>query len=125
MAKFYSGPWTRVTIAQAGTDSGDFELPTGAKTLQIHIPILEAGTTVALQANVPKEQENVTDAWTGVTVFDLTDGTFEALDGMGSTSATIVVIPVSATGPGPLRFVASGAQTTAARVIHVAYGMDG
>lgn len=125
MPKVYSGPWSQVTIAIGGTTSGDFDLPTGAKTLQIHIPALETATTVALQANRPKDQENESDVWTTITVFDLTDGTFEALDGMGSTAAALVVIPVSASGPGPLRFLASGAQTSAARVIYISYGMDG
>lgn len=121
----YSGPWVALTIALAGTDTGTFMLPTGTKTLQIHIPALETATTIAIHASRPVVNENETAVFAVVSVFDLTDGTFEALDGMGTTSATIVVIPASATGPGPLKFVASGAQSTAARDIRVSYGMDG
>lgn len=116
--------WTSVTIPQGGTTSGDFTVPEGIATLQLHIPIVEAATTVALQANRPKEQENDADVWATITVFDLTDGTFEALDGMGGAAATIVTIPVSATGPSPLRFLASGAQASAAREIRIAFGED-
>lgn len=125
MPKVYSGPWATVTIPSGGTLSDDFEVPTGAKTLQIHIPALDATTTVALQANRPMLQENETAVWTTITVFDLTDGSFEAIDGMGTTATALVVIPVSATGPGPLRFIASGAQAGGAREIRVAIGMDG
>jgi len=124
MAK-YTPYYAKVTIAQGGTTSEDFEFDIGTKTLALHIHILEAATTVALQANRPKEQENEADVWTTITVFDLTDGTFEALDGMGGAAAALVVIPVSATGPGPLRFLASGAQASAARDIRVGFGRDG
>jgi hypothetical protein len=115
--------WLATTIPIGGTISApDFVAPENAVTMAIHIPVLEAATTVALQSNRPKEQQNEADVWTTITVFDLTDGTFEALDGMGGTSAALVTVPLSATGPGPFRFLASGAQSSAAREIRVAFG---
>lgn len=122
MAQFYGGPFSVATIAVDGTTSNSFDFEFGAKTLQLHIPIVSAGTTLALQATAPKTQENAADAWVTISVFDLSDGTLETLDGMGGVAAQVVIIPASATGPGPLRFLASGAQADGAISIKIAYG---
>lgn len=115
----------KLPTATNGTNSNPFVMPKGAKSLQIHVPALVgAAATLLIQALQPKLQDNETDVWTGVTVFDLTDGTFEALDAL--PESTVVTIPATALGGGVFRFVASEAQTGAAEAIEVriVWGMD-
>ena len=100
-----------------------FSVPGGTKVLQIHVPAMTGTGTVLLQALAPTETVEATEVWRTVTVFDLTDGTFEALDGLPEN--TCVTIPVSATGGGNLRFVASEDQSAAVVFIEVFCSRDG
>lgn len=118
----------RVTMPDAtdGTNSREFAVPEGAKVMVIHVPALVGtATTVKLQTKAHQLTDDETAVWGDITVFNLSDGTFTALDGM--LESTVVTVPVSATGPGPLRLVASAAQTGAVDVITIGiiYGRDG
>ncbi len=121
--------WNGVTARLAMPASGEtvntqwFQVAHGAKVLQIHIPAMVGTGTVLLQALAPTETVEATQVWRTVTCMDLTDGTFEALDGMPEN--TIVTVPVSATGGGNLRFVASEDQTSVPSVIVVFQSFDG
>jgi hypothetical protein len=107
-----------------GTVNGEpFTVVRGAKVLQIHIPAMTGTGTVLLQALAPTEIVEATEVWSDITVFDLTDGTFEKLDGL--PESTCVTIPVSATGGGTLRFVGSEDQSGAAFLITVFQSFDG
>ena len=118
----------RVLLPDAtdGTDSREFVVPEGSKVMVVHVPALVGvASTLKLQAQERKLTDAETAVWGDITVFNLTDGTFTALDGL--PESTVVTIPVSAIGPGPLRFVASAAQTGAidAITIPVLFGRDG
>lgn len=122
-----TGLWTNVLLPDAtdGVNSREFAVPEGTKTLVIYVPALVGAlSTLKIQTQSPKRTDAETATWTDITVFDLTDGTFEALDGL--PESTVVVIPASATGPGPLRFVANVAQTGAvdAITVPVLFGKD-
>ncbi len=101
-----------------GTDSDPFAVPAGAKAGTFFVPALVGtGATLKLQGLKPALQDNETEAWSDLTVFDVSDGSFEALDGL--VESTTVVIPTSILGGGVLRFVASEAQTGAADALEV------
>ncbi len=100
-----------------------FVVPHGAKSMQIHIPAMVGTGTVLLQALAPTETVEATEVWSTITVMDLTDGTFEALDAM--PESTCVVVPISAVGGGVLRFVASEDQSSAVFNIIVFFSFDG
>jgi len=101
-----------------------FSVAAGTKVLAIHVPAL-VGTaaTVKIQSLKPTETVEATQVWTDVSVFDLTDGTMELLDGL--VESTTVTVPVSATGGGVLRFVASEDQSSVPSVIEVFQSRDG
>ena len=109
------GTWARPLVPASGetVNSEPFTVPGRAKSIAVHVPALTGtGATVKIQALVPAEDiENTSETWQDVTVFDLTDGTFEALDGL--VESTCVVIPTSALGNTVLRFVASESQAAA------------
>ena len=118
----------RVTLPTAtnGTTSNPWVVPEGAKVVSIFVPALVGtGATVLLQSQIPPLTDDESASWVAVSVFNLTDGTFTALDGM--VESTCVTLPVTAIGPGPHRFVASEAQTGAAHAITVTmiFGRDG
>ncbi len=121
----WNGVVARVLVPVTGgtVNSEIFSVARGAKSLQIHIPAMVGTGTVLLQALAPTETVEATEVWSTVTVMDLTDGTFEALDAM--PESTCVVIPVSAVGGGTLRFVASEDQSSAAFRITVFMSFDG
>lgn len=100
-----------------------FSVPDGTKVLQVFVPAMTGTGTVKLQALAPTENVEATQVWRDVTVFDLTDGSFEAIDGL--PESTCVTIPVSATGGGNLRFVASEDQSGAVVTIEVFCSRDG
>jgi hypothetical protein len=126
-AKFaWNGVAAHVKMPGSGetVNSEYFPVARGAKVLTVHVPALTGtGATVKLQSLAPTETVEATQVWTDVVVFDLTDGTMEALDGL--VESTTVTIPVSATGGGMLRFVASESQAAATVVIEVFQSFDG
>lgn len=123
-------PWNGIPVRPRMPASGEtvngqfFTVPGGSKMMTIHIPAL-VGTsaTLKLQSLAPTETVEATQVWQDVVVFDLTDGTFEALDGM--VESTTVTIPVSASGGGNLRFVASEDQSSVPVVVPVFFTRDG
>lgn len=111
--------------ATNGTNSRPFSIPKGAKMMTIFVPdLVGVGTTLLVQALQPQDQEGQSETWVAVGCFDLTDGTIEALDAIPESAAT--TLPITATGGGILRFVASAAQTGAADAltIYITYAMD-
>ena len=113
----------RMPVEGGTVNTQSFSVPGGTKVLQIFVPAMTGVGTVKLQALAPTENVEATEVWRDVTVFDLTDGTFEALDGL--PESTCVTIPVSATGGGNLRFVASEDQSAAPVFIEVFCSRDG
>lgn len=98
-----------------------FAVPHGASVMTVHVPALVGGgTTVKIQSLANTEQVEVTQSWADVTAFDPTDGSFEAVDGL--PEGTTVTIPVTITGSGMLRFVASTDQSSAPVAIPVFFG---
>lgn len=126
-AKFaWNGIPARPLMPASGeTVNGEaFPVPGGAKMVTVHVPALPgAATTIKLQTLAPTETVEATQVWSDITVFDLTDGTFEALDAL--PESTTVTIPVSATGGGNLRFVASADASSGPIVIPVFFTRDG
>jgi hypothetical protein len=125
--KAWNALYDKVTLPDAtnGTFSRPFTVPDGAKVVAIHVPdLVGVGTTVLVQSLRPPEQDNEAEVWTPVSVFDLTDGTFEALDAIPESAVT--TLPATALGFGVHRFVASAAQTGApdALTIHLVWGLD-
>lgn len=119
-AKVWNGPYDRVFLPDAtnGTNSRPFSVPKGARAATIFIPdLVGVGTTVLIQSLQPPLQENETEVWVNISVFDLTDGSFEVLDAL--VESTCVTLPVTALGTGVLRFVASAAQTGAADALEI------
>ena len=104
-----------------GTFSRAFAVPKDAKALTLLVPdLVGAASTLLLQVADPSTREQSYDSsatWYGLGVFDLTDGTREALDSIPESAAT--TLPVSALGSGILRFVASTPQMGAVDAITV------
>lgn len=100
-------------------NSAPFSVPKAAISMAIHTPTSFAGSgTVKLQSLDPADSQT-TETWRDVQVMNLADGSFVALDGMAQNLVT--TLPVTATGGGVLRFVASGDQSGAPTTIKVAF----
>jgi hypothetical protein len=109
--------YAQCIIANGGTTSTDFDVPEGIESMSIHTPVLTG--TLTLQAKAPVLQENDTPVWNTVNAFDLNAGGANiALDAIPASTCT--VIPFSAAGQGPFRFLSSGAEA-AERDIRVAF----
>ncbi len=123
----WNGIQANVTMPTAtdGTNSRPVAVPRGAKAVTIFVPALVGVASTLLIQSLTPDDDGATEVWTTITVFDLTDGTFEALDAL--PESTVVTIPVSALGGGVIRFVASAAQTGAADAITIKllFNMDG
>lgn len=115
---------TRMPAVGETVNGQPFAVPGGAKMMTIHIPALTgAAATVLLETLAPTETVEATQVWTAVSVFDLTDGTFELLNAM--VESTAVTLPISATGGGYLRLVASEDQSAAVVTIPIFFTRDG
>jgi hypothetical protein len=126
-AKVWNAVWDAVTLPTTtnGTNSQPFSVPKGAKSVGIHVPdLVGVASTVHIEALQPPVSEGVTEVWTAVSVFDLTDGTVEALNAIPESAVT--TLPTSALGGGVFRFVASAAQTGSADAltIYLVWGFD-
>lgn len=88
-----------------------FTVPRTALVLVLHIPTLVGAATVKLQSLVPARDDQVADAWQEIAAFNLAAGSPVALSGIPSNAATS--IPITATGAGVLRCVASSDQSSA------------
>lgn len=123
-------PWNGITFRSKMPATGEtvngqpFTVPRGAKVITFYVPALVGtGATVLLQTLAPTELVEDTEVWVQVSVFNLTDGSFTVLDGL--VESTHVTIPVSATGGGRLRLVASEDQTSSPSVIPIFFSFDG
>lgn len=114
----------RMPASGETVNSQSFAVPRGAKLMTVHVPALTGtGATVKLETLSPTETVEATQVWDDISIFDLTDGSFEVIDGF--VESTAVTIPISATGGGNLRFVASEDQSSAPVVIPVFFHFDG
>jgi hypothetical protein len=109
-------------IAGGTVNSEPFSVPKGAKSMAIHCPGLASNSTLAIQSLAPKLDDQESDVWDSVFVFNLADGSTVHLDGIPEEQVT--VIPTSATGGGRLRFVAADDQSGTPVRIPVAFNFD-
>lgn len=111
----------RVLMPKAGqTVNGvPFSVPGSALVIQLQIPALAGSATVKLQSLVVPIDDQVADVWQDVSTFNLAGGTAIALSGIPSNATT--TIPITATGAGVLRLVASADQSGAPVDITVAF----
>jgi hypothetical protein len=106
--------------ASGGTvNSESFVVPRGATVMTIHVPdLVGVATTVLIQSLDPNDKTT----WRTVGTFDATDGTTELLDAIPESQAT--ALPVTATGGGMLRLVASADQSSAPVRVPVFFAME-
>lgn len=122
----WNGVVARPLMPAAGeTVNGEFfTIAGGVKVITIHVPALAgAATTVKVQTLAPTETVEATPVWNDVQVFNLAAGGFIALAALAESTA--VTIPVSATGGGTLRLVASADQSSAPVAIPIWESKDG
>jgi hypothetical protein len=100
-------------------NSAPFSVPRSAISLAVHTPTALAGSATLKLQSLAHDTDQATEVWRDVQIFNLADGTFVALDGIAQNLVT--AIPVTATGGGVLRFVASGDQSGAPTTIKVAF----
>ena len=107
-----------VVMPQAGgtTASQPFSVPKNAISLAIHTPTSLGGATVKLQS-LDHDADTASEAWRDVKCFNLADGTFIALAAIPENQVT--TLPITATGGGVLRFVATADQSGSPSVIKV------
>jgi hypothetical protein len=121
----WNGIPARVRMPEVGgTVNGQrFPVPGGSKVLTVYVPALTGGATLKLQTLAPTELVEDTEVWADVSVFNLTDGSFVVLDGF--VASTHVTIPISATGGGVLRLVATLDQSAAPVTCPIFFSRDG
>lgn len=109
---FEGVPGRPLMPASGETVNGEpFVVPKGARSLTVHVPALVgAGATLKIQSLAPTATALTSQTWADAYAFDVTDGSSEALDGL--VESTTVTLPVTATGGGTLRFVASQDQSS-------------
>ena len=121
----WNGIPARVRMPEiGGTVNGTrFPVPGGSKVITFYVPALVAAATLTVQTLAPTELVEDTEVWANVSVFNLTDGSFVVLDGL--VASTHVTIPVSATGGGVLRLVATSDQSSVPVTIPIFFSRDG
>jgi len=103
-------------LAGQTVNSAAFSVPKNAISMTIHTATSMGGATIKLQS-LDHDTDVATEAWRDVQVMNLADGSLVALDGITENKAT--TIPVTATGGGVLRFVATADQSGGATTIKV------
>lgn len=99
-----------LAMPATGTDtSAPTTIPKNAIALAVHTPTSLGGATLKLQS-LDHAADTATEVWRDVQVFNLADGTFVALDGIPENKVT--TLPITATGGGNIRFVASADQSS-------------
>lgn len=89
-----------------------FSVPIEAHAMTLHVPALVGGgTTVKVQSLMPTEDAYTTEVWQDAYAFDVASGNSVQLDGIAES--TTVTLPITATGGGMLRLVASADQSSA------------
>jgi hypothetical protein len=106
-------------VAGETVNGTPFSVPGSALVMQLQIPVLASSATVKLQSLVVPLDDQVADVWQDVSTFNLAGGTAIALSGIPSNATT--TIPITATGAGVLRLVASADQSGAPVDITVAF----
>lgn len=101
------------------TATKGFSVPRASIVLGIYCPALAGGATLKIQALAPQLNDQEADVWYDVSAFDLAgSGTPIELAAIPGNAATTV--PVTATGAGVLRLVASSDQSGSPSVIRLA-----
>lgn len=121
----WNGIPARVRMPEVGgTVNGQrFVVPGGSKVITFYVGALAGAATLKVQTLAPTELVEDTEVWADVSVFSLVDGTFILLDGL--VANTHVTIPVSATGGGVLRCVATADQSAAPTTLVLFFSRDG
>ena len=88
-----------------------FSVPKTAIVLVLYVPALAGAATLKLQTLVPARSDQETDVWQDISTFNLAVGAPVAIAGIPGNAATS--FPVTATGAGVLRCVASADQSGA------------
>jgi len=127
-AKVVNGGLDKVLIPDTvnGTNSRPFTAPKGAKVLTIHAPALTGGATLKIQAVDPQDNDQQSETWRDASAAVIAATiAFCALTTIPGNAAT--TIPAAALPTGPMRFVASAAQTGAIdnETILLSWGLDG
>jgi hypothetical protein len=86
-------------------------VPGNAVVLSIAVPALTGSATLKIQSLVFAQDDQQAEVWQDVSTFNLAVGTPVALSGIPDNATTTV--PITATGGGVLRFVASADQSSA------------
>jgi hypothetical protein len=87
-----------------------FSVPRSALVLAIYCPALAGGATLKIQGLAPQMSDQESELWYDVSTFDLGgSGTPVALAAIPGNAATTV--PITATGAGVLKLVASSDQS--------------
>lgn len=86
-------------------------VPGAALVITISVPALVGSATLKIQSLVIPLDDQQAEVWQDVSTFNLNVGTAVALSGIPDNATT--TIPVTATGGGVLRFVASADQSSA------------
>ena len=107
----------RMPAAGETVNGAWFSVPKNAISLAIHTPTsFVGGASIKIQS-LDHDSDVAAEAWRDVKCFNLADGTFINLDGIAENQVT--TLPITATGGGVLRFVASGDQSAAPTIIKV------
>lgn len=119
-------PPQAVPMPAAGgtTRSGHFSVPAGMKTVTIFTPNLATSTSLVLETLTPAADNTyASPAWVALEVFNLTDGSLVALDGL--TESKAITLPCSALGGGILSFTCADSQASSPLTIWLIWSRDG
>lgn len=115
---------TRMPASGETVNGQPFPVPGGCKVMTIYMPAMTGSATVKIQSLAPTETVEATQVWADVYAFDVAAGaTNTALDAIPESKHT--TIPISATGGGFLRLVASADQSAAVVTIPICLSRDG
>jgi hypothetical protein len=104
----------RARLPKPGGDtvnSVPMSVPGAALVMAISVPALVGSATLKIQTLVIPQDDQQAEVWQDVSVFNLASGAAIALSGIASNTTTTV--PVTASGGGVIRFVASADQSSA------------
>ncbi|HXE88962.1 MAG TPA: hypothetical protein VN524_19410 [Hyphomicrobiaceae bacterium] len=102
---------TRLPIPGGTVNSRPISVPSAALVMAISVPALVGSATLKIQTLVIQLDDQQAEVWQDVSAFNLASGTPIALAGIPSNTTTTV--PVTASGGGVIRFVASADQSSA------------
>lgn len=98
-------------LAGQTVNGAPFTVPKGTLGIAIHCPdLVGVASTYKIMSLMPGRDDQEAEAWRDVYVFDLTTGNMRQLTAIPEN--IVATFPVTATGAGVLRFVASVDQSS-------------